>query len=172
MNSRRSPVSRGSSSPPRTSVIPISIVNQLLQKPFSVASATAFNTTKFNVSRQPLDHFSSEKNQPRNRRHKKLQRQPPNIHRTSNTRKWSRPRLALLRLNNQQRSLNRARPTPRSQRDRQRLGIAEYTDRPRKDPPPPPVTFPAKKGGPPTGGPPHAPSRNRTENLLIKSQLL
>ena len=148
MNSRRSPVSRGSSSPPRTSVIPISIVNQLLQKPFSVASATAFNTTKFNVSRQPLDHFSSEKNQPRNRRHKKLQRQPPNIHRTSNTRKWSRPRLALLRLNNQQRSLNRSRPTPPSQRDRQRRGIAEYTDRPRKDRPPPPVTFPAKKRWP------------------------
>jgi hypothetical protein len=40
LNSRRSPVSRGSSSPPRTSVIPISIVNQRSQKPLANQSAS------------------------------------------------------------------------------------------------------------------------------------
>src|SRR5690349_22956213 len=66
-----------------------------LQKHFSVASATAFNTTKFNVSRQPLDHFSSKKNQPRNRRHEKLQWQPPNIHLTRKPRKCFRQQPAI-----------------------------------------------------------------------------
>ena len=172
MNSRRSPVSRGSSSPPRTSVIPISIINQLLQKPFSVASATAFNTTKFSVSRQPLDHFSSEKNQPRNRRHKKLQRQPSNIHKPTEARKYRSHQSAQTSINLLSRRSAPAAPLGANNEVTLAFGIAEYTASARKDPPCSPIAIPSKNDGPPAGGPPNAPSRNRTENLLIKSQLL
>ena len=141
-------------------------------KSISVASATAFNTTQFNVSRQPLDHFSSEKNQPRNGRHKKIQRQPSNIHTTTEARKCNQPQTATPSYNGRRWASTHTAPPAHHDLAEGTIRTAEYTT--------PSGTFlgcarhnlPSTKSGPPVGGPPSVPSRNRTENILIESQLI
>ena len=175
MNSRRSPVSRGSSSPPRTSVIPISIVNQLCNTILQINqrrisdSLQYYQVQRFASTPRPL----LEQEKPA----AKPAPQKTSAAATQHTHNPKHPQVApeSIRLSKPQRPLQLA-----SEATRQSAGNhppASVEDRcihtiPTKDPRHPAPRPRIKKDGPPAGGPPHAPSRNRTENLLIKSQLL